>query len=86
MSPQSSSDYDLIQRDLQAHAKTISALVEEIATLKTKIAVMESENEHRDERVKSIFNLGRTVLVTVITLALGVWFTFLSQGGFTNVK
>ena len=85
MSPQTSSN-ELINRDLQSHAKTITELVTKINELDTKVAVMESENEHRDEKLKSIFNLGRTVLVTVITLAIGVWFAFLSQGGFTNVK
>lgn len=77
---------DLVNRDLQAHAKTITELVTNMNSLATKLAVMEAENEHRDEKLKSIFNLGRTVLVTVITLALGVWFAFLSQGGFTNVQ
>jgi len=71
-----------MELDLQAHARTLSALTEELGEQRQAIAVMTTENRYRDEKIASILSLGRTVLITVITLAVGLAFGFLASGGF----
>lgn len=67
--------------DLQSHAKTLSVLTMELSEVKQDLAVMTEANKHRDEKLTSILGLGRTVLVTVLTLALGAGFAFVAGGG-----
>ena len=42
---------------------------------------MVEANKHRDEKLNSILGLGRTVLITVLTLALGAAFAWVASGG-----
>lgn len=71
-----------VEADLQAHSKTISSLVTELSDVKKNLAVMSTENEYRDEKLSNISSLGRSVLIAVITLFVGVVFGFFANGGF----
>lgn len=77
-----SSRFNRVEADLQAHAKTISSLVTELSDVKKNVAVMTAENEFRDEKLSNINSLGRSVLIAVITLFIGVVFAYLASGGF----
>lgn len=75
-----------VDQDLQSHARTLGVFTQEIADLKQKLAILEVENKHQDEKLNSILGLGRTVLITVITLAVGLGFAYLASGGFIVPK
>ena len=71
-----------VELDLQAHARSLSALTEDLVEVKQAVAVMAAENKYRDEKLASILGLGRTVLIAVIALFLGAVFAYLAAGGF----
>lgn len=71
-----------VELDLQSHARILTMLTEELTDVKQAVAVITSENRYRDEKVTSISTLGRTVLVAVIVLFVGVVFAYLAAGGF----
>jgi sugar diacid utilization regulator len=81
MSPPDQNVPSRVELDLQNHAKTLTVLTVELAEVKQSLAVITVENRYRDEKVNSITALGRTVLIAVITLFLGLVFAFLASGG-----
>ncbi len=82
MSPPPDGVPSRVELDLQAHAKSITALTEELAEHRQAIAVMTTENKYRDEKLGSITSLGRTILVTVLTLIIGIVIAYFAAGGF----
>ena len=81
MSPPDQNVPSRVELDLQNHAKTLTVLTVELADVKQTLAVITVENRYRDEKVNSITTLGRTVLIAVITLFIGLVFAFLASGG-----
>lgn len=71
-----------VESDLQAQARSITELTKAVSEVQRTLAVMENDNEHRDEKIKSILSLGRTVLIAVITLAISAIFAYFAAGGF----
>lgn len=70
-----------LEEDVRAHARIISELTTKINEINSTIAVLAEANRHRDEKLNSILGLGRTVLITVLTLAIGAGFAFIVSGG-----
>lgn len=73
---------DRAEADLQAHARSLTVLTEELRDAQQDIALIKTENRYRDEKVSGITSLGRTTLIAVITLFIGAVFAFLASGGF----
>lgn len=82
------SDLGLIRRDLESHAKTITALVEEqhkihdaLQELKTDKAVRRERDKHIEEKLTNIESLGKKVLVGFALLILASVWQFIAKGG-----
>ncbi len=76
-------------RDQENQAKTITEIIQnqrsmldDINEMQREAAVRTAEDKHRDEKLDSIFNLGRTILVAVILLFVGALFAGLRAGVF----
>lgn len=76
-------------RDQENQAKTITEIIQnqrsmldDINEMQRAGAVRDAEDKHRDEKLDSIFNLGRTILVAVILLFIGAVFAGLRAGVF----
>ncbi len=76
-------------RDQENQAKTITEIIQnqrsmldDINEMQREAAVRTAEDKHRDEKLDSIFNLGRTILVAVILLFVGAVFAGLRAGVF----
>jgi len=80
---------DMTERNQTDLAKSVTALVVDVADLKTKDAVNAEREKARDdwrtrteEKLNSIYKLGWWVLFTFGTVALGSVARFLFSGGF----
>lgn len=82
MSPPNDPVPSRVELDLQAHARILTELTTKISSVERDVAVMKVENKFQDEKLSSIYGLGRTVLITLVTLALGLVFAFFANGGF----
>lgn len=78
-----------IIRDQENLAKTVTEIIlnqrvmnDDLVDVKRANAVRAESDKHRDEKLDSIFNLGRTILVAVILLFLGAVFAGLKAGVF----
>ncbi len=76
-------------RDQENQAKTTTEIIQnqrsmldDINEMQREAAVRTAEDKHRDEKLDSIFNLGRTILVAVILLFVGALFAGLRAGVF----
>jgi beta-N-acetylglucosaminidase len=76
-------------RDLENQAKSITEIVlsqremrEDIAELKQERAVQAVEDKFRDEKLSSIYSLGKVALGAIVTLFIGAIFAALKAGIF----
>jgi hypothetical protein len=76
-------------RDQENQAKTITEIIQnqrsmndDLVDVQRANAVRAEADKHRDEKLDSIFNLGRTILVAVILLFIGAVFAGLRAGIF----
>lgn len=83
---------DQMARDLENQAKTITEIVinqramgVDLAELKQERAVAEVEDKFRDEKLKSITDMGKLVVTTVVVLFVGAVFAALKLGLFSHV-
>jgi hypothetical protein len=80
---------DLVERDVQSHARTITELTKALAEVDKKEAVRDLRDEHLDEhlesigaRIDGIYRLGWWILAAFGTSAVGLMANFIFRGGF----
>lgn len=70
-----------LEQDVRNQAARLTTFFEALTKINQELAVLEEANKHRDEKLNSILSLGRTVLITVLTLAIGAGFAWVASGG-----
>lgn len=70
-----------LEEDVRLLSIRVTNAFEAITLINKELAVLAEANKHRDEKLNSILGLGRTVLITVITLAVGAGFAWFAAGG-----
>jgi hypothetical protein len=80
---------DQIERDVMAHAKTISEFTRTLIEIEKRDAVEQEAKKHLDERldriegsIRALHSLGKWILAAFGSGIVGAFVTFIVNGGF----